>query len=907
MALLALASYAVRSVFRNRRTTASALAGLILGVAVAAAPWIALDSHARDLVAYYESGLPMDALAYGPSGGVDEAASSLRGVQSVETVEPLVTWGGTVNATQTGIPDASSFVFVMFVQPSFDGVADEIGVSWLAAPSAGLPLLHESFQALGIGVGDPFVLEHRIPIWDTNGTLIGWDVWNATVSVGGFYATPRADRSFYTAAMFFAAADLDPLRQQLNLTGQDLYGNLYIWVDRDALLDPFDLGGSAARLERQSILMDNALAPHGYTALWMSSTRGPTLPEIVSTIGLAMTVLRLLFVAFAIPTLAIAGLLTKASFEVGLAGRRRELAVLRARGLSSGGVRLHILGEVTVIASIAAVAGIALASILSLTLSPRVLLGGGTASPGSIAASPSTLLFAFLLAWALALVVARTPAKRAAAEDIVAGLKAFHPEEAGIDYRRSRDLLIAGVAAASLLLLLAWGSRPDSPLGPVEFLLGFSTAILVPVAPFLLTIALGRYLTRGTSRPYRILARIFRRSLGELHPLVERNLLRAPRRSSNAAMIVTFVLGFVVAVSSLVASSRAYRTETVLWSTPSDVIAEASNAAIPGLFNLSTLQAVVGIPGVAAATRVLSTFSDRGSVVLFDAADYLSTVPWLESRHLAGVDPAGLMGALAGGGRFAANTAFQTSSGLELGDPVTFRYLLETNATVALRAYVAALPGLAPPSYFGDSGAPLAYMDFSAVPNANLASTAVGRYLVSLDPGANASAVVTAIRDLFPPDVYVYTQLDALRQEALNPITGTVFDYLETQALLGVGILVVAIGLVVYSASAERRDEFATLVARGIDSASVRRLVMAEGWVVSILGMMLGAFGGLVTAITLLALVSLLTPSPIPLIVPATVLVPLALAVVGIWAAGVAGSFSIRRMDVARVLKLRGG
>ena len=62
-----IAAYAVRSVVRNRRATASALVGLVLGVAVATAPWVGLDSTVRDLVAHYEGGLPMDAFASGPA------------------------------------------------------------------------------------------------------------------------------------------------------------------------------------------------------------------------------------------------------------------------------------------------------------------------------------------------------------------------------------------------------------------------------------------------------------------------------------------------------------------------------------------------------------------------------------------------------------------------------------------------------------------------------------------------------------------------------------------------------------------------------------------------------------------------------------------------------------------------
>jgi len=220
---------------------------------------------------------------------------------------------------------------------------------------------------------------------------------------------------------------------------------------------------------------------------------------------------------------------------------------------------------------------------------------------------------------------------------------------------------------------------------------------------------------------------------------------------------------------------------------------------------------------------------------------------------------------------------------------------------------VPTLPGLSPSFYSSDPNAPLAYLDFSAVPGANLSGATLGRYLIGVAPGANASAVVDSLERMFPGSLAIFRQDEARQLEAANPLSGAIFGYLQTQAEIAVGILAVAVALLVYSASAERRNELATLIARGIDSRTATRLLMAEGWVVALLGAIVGIVGGLVIAATLLALASSISTNPIPIIVPVAVVAPLLAVLVGVWIAGFAGAVSIQRMDVPRVLKLRGG
>jgi hypothetical protein len=874
-----------------------------MGVAVVAAPWAALDSTLRGVMDYYLERTPIDVVAYGVESGLENATRALAAVPHVERAEPVVLHVVQVNASASGLSNASSdYVGVYFVSPTFGDVAGRLGIAWDGPPTGGA-VVPQSYALQGLRAGGPIVFETRRPIFDSNNSVIGEYVRNTTFAVDGFFRAPNPSLPF-PVAVFLAAADLPRFEADLNLT-EYASANVYGWLDRAALLDPYDAAGTSQRLRRQLSLMRFAVAPYGFDVAYGGSGTGGDLVAIFENLDQGTLLLRLFFVLFAIPTLGLAALLARVGFDVGLTERRRELAVLRARGLSLRGVRLFLRGEALILGSLAAAVGVLLAIGLSRLFSVPNFAVSTTLAPSDVRLSSGTILLALLIGWLLALGASHRGIKLLASEDIVGGLKAFHAEEVAIPHKASRDFLLAGVAVSGILLMLASGSLEGSPLGVVGFLLGFSTFILAPLAPFFLTAAIVRYLTRGTTVAYRALSRLLRPAVGDLELLVEKNIARAPRRASNTAVIVTFAVAFVLVVSIIAASSEAYRREGVLRQVPSDVVVQPyeGGGLIEPLFTPALWDALRAIPGVEEVTPVLFAYSNLGTTIVFEASTFLRTVPWLTASHLGGADPASVMAALDAGGTFAATQAFQAISGLRVGDVVYLGDVLSVDVTARLAAVVRDLPGLAP-------GFPmeLTFVDFSTVPGATAFPLMRGvSYLVAIEAGADPRQVAQNASAVFGGHASVVTQAEAFEQEARNPMSAAVFSFLTTQTHVALLLSVLGVGLLVYTGAALRREEFATLVARGARPRTVAKLVMAEGWVVSLLGLMLGVVAGLVTAATFLTLASIVSPTQIPFVVPATVLWPLLAAVLGVWVASFMGALSIQRMDVARALKLRGG
>jgi len=898
----AVAPYAARSVLRRKLGTASALIGLLFGVALVSAPWIALDSTMRSFANSYLGRVSVDLAAWGSESNAADAAAAARNVPNVLVAEPIVLMPLDLN-----ISGSTSPVETLWIEPTFASTLGRMGITWTNDPGPGGVVVHDSFQSAGIDIGGTVALER----WYYG--ALGLEVFVATRRVDGFYSTtPGRDVSMTLA--FLPVSDLERAESEFNVTAGTLEANLLIWMDRAALVDPYDPEGTAARVLRQRSLLNDALEPFRFSIPDRYSDSGVvggwSLYAAVEGFASQARFLRLWFLPFTIPSVAMAVLLSRVGYDIGLGGRRRELSVLRARGVSVRGVRGFLLVEMTVVSLLAAVLGLGLALLLS-----RILLTLPLFAPSSFGASPSvpaaelvvspvSLAFVIGFAWFLGWLSSRRVFKIASSRNIVSGFRAYHAEEVSLPYLASRDFLLLTIGAGGLLLLVA--SAFAGAASDQASWLGIPTLVLAPIAPILLTIGVVRYLTRGTTRAYRALCRLLKAPLKDVEHLVDKNLARAPRRASNIAMIVTFAVAFLVAVPILTGSSETFLYEQARLRTPSDIVVDAS--AVSGSANRSTSDEVRAIPGVAMVTPILKARADFGAAFFFDASSYLGTVPWLEPRYIGGTDPRQLMADLADGGSVAVNPEYQRMTGLRLGDPVRIAVLSSQegrvvfNVTGQISALVPSIPGM-------DVGpTPQAYANLSMLP-AEVEGEVGGAwtYLIRLSSGTDPAAVVESLRSLFGPAVSVLTLADTLRADDVASVRAGTFMYLATQSQMAAVLMVVGIGLLVFSAASARRDELVTLVARGLPRNKVARLVMAEGWIVALLGIMLGTFAGLLTAASVLILASTRLPFAMPLVVPWTVVIPLLLVTAGVWVAAYLGALSIARMDVARVLKMRGG
>src|SRR5207247_9141583 len=108
------------------------------------------------------------------------------------------------------------------------------------------------------------------------------------------------------------------------------------------------------------------------------------------------------------------------------------------------------------------------------------------------------------------------------------------------------------------------------------------------------------------------------------------------------------------------------------------------------------------------------------------------------------------------------------------------------------------------------------YLDFSALPPVVIERVGrLSRLFVALTPGADSASVVAGIRALFGETAYIRTSEEALRIELANPVRAGTFQYLMTQSQLAAILMVLGIGLLVFSPPSTRPHALGTLAARG--------------------------------------------------------------------------------------------
>ena len=254
---------------------------------------------------------------------------------------------------------------------------------------------------------------------------------------------------------------------------------------------------------------------------------------------------------------------------------------------------------------------------------------------------------------------------------------------------------------------------------------------------------------------------------------------------------------------------------------------------------------------------------------------------------------------------------------LAVGDVLTFRREMRNQAgvlehvtvTVGIGGTVRGLPGT---SAVG-SGVPLAiYGSYDTLgPLIDLARSQnidPQRYLVDLRAGADWRTAEEGIRSLGASGIRVAAE--EVEQLRSVPLFRAFFGFMELEMAFMVVVLTAGLGLILYAATLEREVELASIRARGASGWQTAGLLVGEASSIMLVGIVVGAGIGVLTAYLSTTLgVSGAGESLVPLflIVPVTSLLLLAAAPIAMLIVSFLVSLRVARMDIGRVLKLRGG
>ncbi|HEU4396887.1 MAG TPA: FtsX-like permease family protein [Actinomycetota bacterium] len=502
------------------------------------------------------------------------------------------------------------------------------------------------------------------------------------------------------------------------------------------------------------------------------------------------------------------------TFSMLVGQRTRELALLRAVGLSRRQVRRLVLGEAAAVGLLGGVAGIA-AGYGFAVLAVR-FLDDATGSAPVVVRWPA-LLAPLTVAVGVTLLSAWASARRAARTPPVAALRG---ELASLPRDIRRRTIAGAIVAAPGLAVYGYAAVTDQ-IDEQVGIIGLGGAALLILAVVLGAPALCRLLLGPLSAP---LTR-----LGATGRLATGNARRNPRRTAATASALMISLSVVTGLAIFGHSVKEYTITSVRRDVAAQLVVEPTgrtDAAIPQ----RTVEQLARVPGVQAVAALRYASLPVRVGPLATQASATVTDPAALGTALRLTMVSGRIDDLAGGVFVSRDLA--SRHGLSVGDRLTLGWprggQRESTLTGVYRESSLIAGVLVPQSV--------------ALPH--LEEPDAYRAFVALAPGADQAVVRAGLERTVAdrPDLVVHSRSEYLDQE----LRGADLVLRVLYALLALAVVIGILGVVNTLALSviERTREIGLLRALGLTRRQLRTVIRVESALMALVGGVLGIGGG---------------------------------------------------------------
>ena len=902
LGFLAFARYSLESVLRNGKRSLYAIIGIVIALSLIAGSWIAVDSSGLGLLRAEINEVPVDFVGGHVSGsttGSDDAmnvtatvAGVLESVEGVEEVTPIISVSSPCYMNSNGSfylgDDGLNFSgSLVFLPNSTDHLLDSFKIAGDLPSPGTVAIPKDVADSLDLEVGDEItcVFERVKTQRLLNGTvLINVTYLNITSPISGIWtqegfenisqydfddlSANKRDSEIWLRLVrnpvIFDLADYARLgidRSGLNST-YTVGWDYFIWVDRSEFIRLANVPASIDKLRAFQHQLDVEMYSYD-VAISRSDLISPLL-----SLQSELQERKPLFLAFSLPVIALGVYLSVVGVDLSVTERRREAGILKSRGASDRQVFSSLVVEALALGAISGFSGLLLGVFVS-----RLLLGDIAGSEGEADTnltdflfSSSTIVLCILLGIALMLLSSYGPFKRVSGTRVGEALHHYSPTATRVEYWARSDIALLSLCVLSIVTILVGADWPQNQGWSwiVEFLVStlfFVGIALFPLLPFMLSFSVVRLLTMGSRRIYSKITWLVKPWTKDLHYLINRNIVRNPRRSSNLCLIISLALAFGLFISVTMESTIRYEREQVRFDVGSDIKLDASYVGTvnQSAIDLPTPSDLATLPGVehAATYSVLDLgfkiFGDtRGtSSAVLNSTDYLETVRPSGFFFIDGGD--GLLEELSVNGTVLLTKDFASQFDLSVGDPLpvvlqyyTVSEFFISRFDVIVAGFVKGLPGLPGVNVFMDRES------LSFIPDEKLAGAfhSNGAFLDLID-GTDPHEVVEDAAGLYAsPDLsfksaILEDRLDALKDD---PAFGSLVGFLYMEYALSIVIMTMGVGLLTFVAVHDREKELACIMARGSSGGQLRKILMGESISLMALGVVVGSSVGILTA-----------------------------------------------------------
>ena len=886
----------------------TAILGVLLTVTFVAGTFIAIDSSARATLDAFLSQVPGDFGFFTSSGNATEvrtAVVAVPGVRDASAYQPVP-----VSEIGSSATPATFNISILAIDPDHRPASfrDVTVAGSLALPRGTIGLSQEVAAPLTVGLGDVVFLVYRS--FNATTSQVETRSLNLTVTalLSGTETRGVISGPFFSGGIAVVhVRDVDWISAQLRVEPRALGVQGEVWIDRDRFVDPYNLEASQRNLARLQRQIDLALARFG-------GSSSNNLVFALQSFQQTLAVQRIGYLFLSGPVILLGLYLGAVGVDLGHAERRRELAIFKTRGATPRQVFLLLALEALVGGIVAGVlgllAGIGMSRLLVGTVAPSF----STAPSTGLLLSADTVIATVVLGAVFMLVSSYRSARRTARLPPVEGLRYFAAGETKIEYKPTLDVILIALAVTSFAVVLWVRSGAANVF---VFLLGIIFFILLPLSPIFLIIGLTRIATRSTGRVYEWASRAVRPLAKNLYHVINRNVARNPRRSSNICLIIALGVGFGLLTLTLFGSQQAWEERRLRASIGADLAATVAATNVRFGANLS---AVPGVAGVSELLRLTGYVNPRYCCAGVWAVDpsTLFAVSQPEPWYFEAGGASAAAAVLGTPGQVLVTRTYVDAAFLAIGDSLVLSGSVYNETTglydtieraVTVGGIVRSLPGVNPFTFSPDPAIFGSPRTLDVFVNRSRASDAT--YLASFAPGADWRPIKENATALGAYNVRAYPEeLERLNQD---PFRRAIAGFLIIEIAFAAVILTVGLALVAFAAVLERNVEFAGIVARGASGRQAAGLLVGEAISILIIGLVVGAGVGVLSS-WIMTQVFLIGPpgQPEPLVpflfvLPPSGLLFIVAAPLAMVGAVLLVAWRIAHMDVARTLRVRGG
>jgi ABC-type lipoprotein release transport system permease subunit len=780
----------------------------------------------------------------------------------------------------------------------------------------------------GLKVGDQINLVIRrvgtFKIWTFNVSgIVSWEYLDTFSQV--LYPDFLISTSTQTAMISY----MDDINSSYGIRSE-----LFVKMDRDKIIDP--LSKDAADLAMLKLTSRvNSISSLRYDLVVQS-----ILDEPLENYYEWLERYRFELIAYSIPVIAVGFYLGIVGIDLATGQKRRTIGILKSRGANENQIFTSLLLEATVLGVIAGIIGLFLGFFVS-RIFISIIPGSRNLASGSdflsFNISLASIIWAMILAIILMLFASYKPAKRISQTPVVESLHQHSKATEDKKYKPHLDIFLVFFAVFAYIILaeINFNDLDPARIGLIVTILlivaYLVSLIWLPISPIVLMFSSTRLLTRGTSKIYRFFSKVVKPFAGELWYLISKNMTRNSKRVSRVSIIIALAIGFGIFMTSMIGTTINGDELEKRAIIGSDLRITPFEENYTFEESLKTIQGVDEVILVCKVRGLVLGGDDYGiqRISLFNASEY--------QKHVEVMDHYFVEGSLK-----SALTMMSTENAIIVGDRIARTYSLSIGSIVQIEelrldtesagpfykpvelknnafkvaGIVRAMPGLELTEfgdYFWGSGI---YMDFHILESSFSELEYGWHFLVDVKDDVDSSEVENSISTNFSSSIIEIENLDTTLDGIRNDISSNSVIFIM---LINIGfmiiIITVGLGLILFISINERKNELATMMARGAEGKHLSVLIIGEAFSITLVGAFVGLTTGLFTAYTFNKMLSSNSifgsggdmMSGRPLILPWYGILIVFLAFITLMITSILAAYKVKKIKLHQALRARGG